>query len=190
MSFLPLLFSGVVSLVSSQNHIPFRRSLSCNRQNKKADTQRHQKSAGALLPLQNDVLCNGFEIQRRDCLFIRSLADSTKKHRVQTAVFSLSTSQALGGLCRIPNQNILYSVVILFQGHLYYIKTLAGNQVFFSGGLYKLGESKNNIKLWCDLDIDLPYFYRPKQQVVLHLQLFPACIWGSRGESFSSPYLL
>ena len=29
MSFLPLLFSGVVSLVSSQNHIPFRRSFSC-----------------------------------------------------------------------------------------------------------------------------------------------------------------
>lgn len=57
---------------------------------KKADTQRHQKSAGVLLSLQNDVLCNGFEIQRRDCLFICSLADSAKKHRVQTAVFSCS----------------------------------------------------------------------------------------------------
>lgn len=28
-------FSGVVSLLSSQNHISFRRSFSCNRQNKK-----------------------------------------------------------------------------------------------------------------------------------------------------------
>nr|WP_303929565.1 hypothetical protein [Ruminococcus bromii] len=98
----PCFFSGVVSLcfprkLSSQNHIPFRRSFSCNRQNKKADTQRHQKSAGVFLSLQNDVLCNGFEIQRRDCLFICSLADSTKKHRVQTAVFSLSIPQALGG---------------------------------------------------------------------------------------------
>lgn len=55
-------------------------------------------SAGALLSLQNDVLCNGFEIQRRDCLFIRSLADSTKKHRVQTAVFSLSISAGVGRL--------------------------------------------------------------------------------------------
>ena len=61
-----------------------------NRQNKKADTQRHQKSARALLSLQNDVLCIGFEIQRRDCLFIRSLTDSTKKHKVRMAVFSYS----------------------------------------------------------------------------------------------------
>lgn len=98
----------------SWRSIPFRRSFSCNRQNKKADTQRHQKSAGALLLLQNDVLCIGFEIQRRDCLFIRSLADSAKKHRVQTAIFSLSISQALGGLRRIRNQNISYSVVVLF----------------------------------------------------------------------------
>ena len=67
-----------------------------NRQTKKP-IHRHQKSAGALLSLQNDVLCIGFEIQRRDCLFIRSLADSTKKHKVWTAVFSLSTPQALGG---------------------------------------------------------------------------------------------
>lgn len=29
MSFLPLLFSGVVSLIPSQNHIPFGRSLNC-----------------------------------------------------------------------------------------------------------------------------------------------------------------
>lgn len=27
----------------------------------------HHFEAGALLSLQNDVLCNGFEIQRRDC---------------------------------------------------------------------------------------------------------------------------
>lgn len=123
-------FSGVVSLISSQNHIPFRRSFSCNQQNKKADTQRHQKSAGALLSLQNDVLCNGFEIQRRDCLFICSLADSTKKHRVQTAVFSLSIPQALDGLHRILNRNILYLVVVLFHKGFYYIKTIAENQVF------------------------------------------------------------
>ena len=67
-----------------------------------------------LLLLQNDVLCIGFEIQRWDCLFIRSLADSAKKHRVQTAVFPLSISQALGDLRRIRNQNISYSVVVLF----------------------------------------------------------------------------
>lgn len=87
---------------------------------KKADTQRHQKSTGVLLSLQNDVLCNGFEIQRRDCLFICSLADSTKKHRVQTAVFSLSIPQALGGLHRILNRNILYLVVTSFIGTLLY----------------------------------------------------------------------
>ena len=34
----------------------------------KKPLHRHQESAGALLSLQNDVLCNGFEIQRRDCL--------------------------------------------------------------------------------------------------------------------------
>ena len=123
--------------LSSQNHIPFRRSFNCNRQNKKADTQRHQKSAGALLSLQNDVLCNGFEIQRRDCLFIYSLADSTQKHRVQTAVFSLSIPQALGGLHRILNRNILYLVVVLFHEGFRYTKTLAENQVFFSEGLYR-----------------------------------------------------
>lgn len=86
-------FSGVVSLTLRKwGH---RKIIShsdghsiVNRQNKKADTQRHQKLAGALLSLQNDVLCIGFEIQRRDCLFIRLLADSTKKHRVRTAVFS------------------------------------------------------------------------------------------------------
>ena len=59
-------YSAVALLISSQNHIPFGRSFSCKRQNKKP-LHRHQKSAGALLSLQNDVLCNGFEIQRRDC---------------------------------------------------------------------------------------------------------------------------
>ena len=86
----------------------------------KKPLHRHQESAGALLSLQNDVLCNGFEIQRRDCLFICSLADSTKKHRVQTAVFSLSIPQALGGLHRILNRNILYLVVTSFIGTLLY----------------------------------------------------------------------
>ncbi len=90
-----------------------------SRQNKKP-IHRHQKSAGVFLSLQNDVLCNGFEIQRRDCLFICSLADSTKKHRVQTAVFSLSIPQALGGLHRILNRNILYLVVTSFIGTLLY----------------------------------------------------------------------
>lgn len=86
-----------------------------------------------MLSLQNDVLCIGFEIQRRDCLFIRSLADSTKKHRVQTAVFFLSIPQTLGGLRRIRNQNILYSVVILIEEGLYYIRKPAENQDFSSG---------------------------------------------------------
>ena len=75
--------------------IPFRRSFSFQPANKKT-MHRHPKSAEALLSLQNDVLCIGFEIQRRDCLFIRSLADSTKKHIVRMTVFSLSTLQALG----------------------------------------------------------------------------------------------
>ena len=48
----------------------------------KKPLHRHQESAGALLSLQNDVLCNGFEIQRRDCFRTHSLANSTKTHRV------------------------------------------------------------------------------------------------------------
>ena len=43
-----------------------------------------------------------------------------KKHRVQTAVFSLSIPQALGGLHRILNRNILYLVVTSFIGTLLY----------------------------------------------------------------------
>lgn len=99
MSFLPLLFQrrslarfhseSLGGVSHSDGHSVF------NRKTKKP-IHRHQKSAGALLSLQNDVLCIGFEIQRRDCLFIRSLADSTKKHKVWTAVFSLSTPKALG----------------------------------------------------------------------------------------------
>ena len=90
-----------------------------NRQNKKPIhyTAKKQKD----FPLSDfAILCNGFEIQRRDCLFICSLADSTKKHRVQTAVFSLSIPQALGGLHRILNRNILYLVVTSFIGTLLY----------------------------------------------------------------------
>ena len=48
----------------------------------KKPLHRHQELAGALLSLQNDVLCNGFEIQRRDCFRTRSLANSAKTHRV------------------------------------------------------------------------------------------------------------
>ena len=48
----------------------------------KKPLHRHQESAGALLSLQNDVLCNGFEIQRRDCFRTQTLANSTKTHRV------------------------------------------------------------------------------------------------------------
>ena len=51
----------------SWRSIPFSRSFRCQSANKKADTQRHQKSVRALLSLQNDVLCIGFEFQRRDC---------------------------------------------------------------------------------------------------------------------------
>lgn len=125
MLFLPLLFqrrclAHSPKKKSSQNRIPFSRSFNFQSAKQKADTQKHQKSAGVFLSLQNDVLCNGFEIQRRDCLFICSLADSTKKHRVQTAVFSLSIPQALGGLHRILNRNILYLVVTSFIGTLLY----------------------------------------------------------------------
>ena len=122
----PCFFSGVFSLVSFLESLDgVSRSdghsiVKIQSAKQKADTQRYQKSAGALLSLQNDVLCNGFEIQRRDCLFICSLADSTKKHRVQTAVFSLSIPQALGGLHRILNRNILYLVVTSFIGTLLY----------------------------------------------------------------------
>ena len=143
MSFLPLFFSGVAITVDNSflfavllecrscpcssaalfcllsereviaKSYPIQTVIQLSSANKKADTQKHQKSAGASLSLQNDVLCIGFIIQRRDCLFIRSLADSTKKHRVRTTVFSLSTPKALGGLHRISNLNIFYSVVIL-----------------------------------------------------------------------------
>ena len=41
-----------------------------------------KESAGTLLLLQNDVLCNGFEIQRRYCYRTQTLANSTKTHRV------------------------------------------------------------------------------------------------------------
>ena len=108
---------------SSQNHIPFRRSFSCQSAKQKADTQRHQKSAGALLSLQNDVLCIGFEIQRRDCLFIHSLADSTKKHKVRTAVFSFSTPQALGGVRLSQSKHLVFSCSPLLRGIILYQKT-------------------------------------------------------------------
>ena len=49
---------------------------------------------------------------------------------MQTAVFSLSIPQALGGLHRILNRNILYLVVVLFHEGFRYTKTLAENQVF------------------------------------------------------------
>lgn len=109
--------------MSSQNHIPFRRSFSCQSAKQKADTQRHQKSAGALLSLQNDVLCIGFEIQRRDCLFIHSLADSTKKHKVRTAVFSFSTPQALGGLRLSQSKHLVFSCSPLLRETILYQKT-------------------------------------------------------------------
>ena len=56
----------VASLMSSQSHISFRRSFNfgCRtgwmflRKTKRADYTEHQKSAGAWLSLQNDVLCN------------------------------------------------------------------------------------------------------------------------------------
>jgi len=42
--------------------MPFGQSSSCKWQNKKA-LYKQQKLAGALLSLQNDVLCNDFKIQ-------------------------------------------------------------------------------------------------------------------------------
>lgn len=49
------------------------------------------------------------------CSSVHSLT-VPKSIEVQTSVFSLSIPQALGGLHRILNRNILYSVVVLFQG--------------------------------------------------------------------------
>ena len=44
--------------------------------------------------------------------------------------FLLAYTQALVGLHRIPNPNILYSVLTLIQEGFHYIKTIAENQVF------------------------------------------------------------
>ena len=60
-----------------------------------------KESAGTLLSLQNDVLSNGFEIQRRDCYRTQTLANSTKTHRVvDDGIFSLHTA-GIGWLCHI-----------------------------------------------------------------------------------------
>lgn len=74
-----------------------------------------------MLSLQNDVPCNGFEIQRRDCFYTHSLADSTKKHRVAVTVFSLSIPQALGGFCRKSQSyiNIKLSVTVKLSRYYY-----------------------------------------------------------------------
>lgn len=63
------------------------------------------------------------------CSSVHSLT-VPKSIEVQTAVFSLSIPQALGGLRRILNRNILYLVVVLFHKGIYYIKTITENQVF------------------------------------------------------------
>ena len=97
---------------------------------KKADTQRHQKSTGVLLSLQNDVLCNGFEFQRRDCFSSVHLLTVPKSIEYRRRYFLLAYTQALVGLHRIPNPNILYSVLTLIQEGFHYIKTIAENQVF------------------------------------------------------------
>lgn len=106
-------FSRSFPFGKSWRNIPFRRSFSCQLANKKTDTQRHQKTAGALLSLQNDETMYRLWNSRTGLFFIRLLADSTQKHKVRMAVFSLSIPQALGGLRRFLNQNILYSVVVL-----------------------------------------------------------------------------
>ena len=74
---------------------------------------RHQESAGDLLSLQNDVLCNGFEIQRRDCCRTHTLANSTKTHRVVgDGIFSYHTA-GIGWLCHISilHRIQLYSLI-------------------------------------------------------------------------------
>ena len=47
--------------------------------------------------------------------------------------FLLAFPQALGGLCRILNQNILYSAVVIFLEGLNYNIKPAGNQDFPAG---------------------------------------------------------
>lgn len=54
------------------------------------------KSAGVLLSLQSDVLCIGFEFQRRDCLFICSLTDSTNKEQSADGGIFVSLPWAIG----------------------------------------------------------------------------------------------
>ena len=88
----------------------------------KKPLHRHQESAGALLSLQNDVLCNGFEIQRRDCFRTHSLANSTKTHRVVgVGIFSQHTA-GIGWLCHI---SILHRIQLCpsFKGTILYHKT-------------------------------------------------------------------
>lgn len=75
----------------SWRSIPFSRSFSCQSANKKADTQRHQKSVRALLSLQNDVLCIGFEFQRRDCFSSVHLLTVPKSIKCGWRYFRIAT---------------------------------------------------------------------------------------------------
>ena len=63
------------------------------------------------------------------CSSIHSLT-VPKSIECRRRYFLLAYTQALVGLHRIPNPNILYSVLTLIQEGFYYIKTIAENQVF------------------------------------------------------------
>lgn len=129
-------FSGVVSLISSQNHIPFRRSFSCNRQNKK--------------PIHRDIKnwrehCSRFKmmfyvtaLKFKDgtvCSSIHSLT-VPKSIECRWRYFLLAYRRHWAVLHRIPNRNILYLVVALFREKLLY-QNPRRKSSFFSEGLYR-----------------------------------------------------
>ena len=104
----------------------------------KKPLHRHQESAGALLSLQNDVLCNGFEIQRRDCCRTHSLANSTKTHRVVgDGIFSQHTA-GIGWLCHISILHRIQLQSLIREILLYTIELIFVNK--FSDGFEYLSE--------------------------------------------------
>ena len=94
----------------------------------KKPLHRHQESAGALLSLQNDVLCNGFEIQRRDCFAPKYLLTVPKRIEWWVTVFSLSIPPALGGFATSQSY-IVFSCNPLFEGIILYHKTCRKSRI-------------------------------------------------------------
>lgn len=134
MSFLPLFFSAALSrsfpFGKSWRSIPFGRSFSCKSANKKADTQRHQKSAGALLSLQND------ETMYRLCKFRNHLFAVLPRCK-QICVYEWCGKSSAAGSS--ISSFIFYLIGTLVKEHIYYIRNLVGNQDFSNEVLHSFG---------------------------------------------------